>query len=153
MTSRLSRRLAMTLGLAAGLGLAGCGGGNTTDSDPMGWNTVTALQVYDTPAGTGAQADAGKTVTVHYTGYIFDVRGVASSRGTQFDTSVGKSPLSIKLGSGAVIPGFDQGVTGMKVGGKRMIIIPASLAYGRTGNGPVPPNAAVIFDVELLSVS
>ncbi len=157
MSTHTSRRLALAL-LCAGatLGLFACGGsGNSADSDPMGWKNVTALQVYDNPVGGGAQADAGKTVTVNYTGYIYDVRGVASSRGTQFDTSVGKTPLSFKLGSGAVVAGFDQGVTGMKVGGKRMITIPASLAYGSrgAGNGAIPPNAALVFDVELLSVN
>jgi len=115
---------------------------------------VTTLRINDDAIGTGTQADTGKTVSVHYTGYIVDVRGVASSRGAKFDTSVGKSPLSFKIGAGSVIAGLEQGVTGMKVGGKRMITIPASLAYGSSGfAGVIPPNAALIFDVELLSVS
>lgn len=93
-------------------------------------------------------------MSVHYTGYIYDVR-VASTKGTQFDTSVGKAPFSFKLGANQVIPGFDQGVTGMKVGGKRTVTIPAALAYGNTGagGGVIPPNAALVFDIELVSVN
>ena len=102
--------------------------------------------------GTGAQADTTKTVSVHYTGYLYDVR-VANTKGAQFDTSVGKTPLSFKLGANQVIPGFDQGVTGMKVGGKRTVTIPAALGYGAAGNGPIPGGAALVFDIELVSVS
>lgn len=113
---------------------------------------MTALKAVDTTVGTGAQADTTKTVAVHYTGYLYDVR-VASTKGTQFDTSVGKTPFTFKLGAGTVIPGFDQGVTGMKVGGKRTVTIPAALGYGATGSGPIPGGAALVFDLELVSVS
>ncbi|MBW8846524.1 MAG: FKBP-type peptidyl-prolyl cis-trans isomerase [Burkholderiales bacterium] len=154
-----TRRSALLLAFSASLVLAACGGGGgdsgtPTNTDPNGWNAVTALKVTDTTVGTGAQADTTKTVAVNYTGYIYDVR-VANTKGTQFDTSVGKTPLSFKLGSGAVIPGFDQGVTGMKVGGKRTVTIPAALAYGTTGagGGVIPPNAALVFDLELMSVN
>ena len=153
-----TRRLALLLALSASLGLAACGGGGgdsgtpPTNNDPYGWNAVTALKTTDTLVGTGAQADTTKTVSVHYTGYIYDVR-VANTKGTQFETSVGKAPYSFKLGAGQVIPGFDQGVTGMKVGGKRTVTIPAALAYGAAGNGPIPPNAAIVFDLELMSVN
>ncbi len=159
MTLPASRRLALLLALSASLGLAACGGGGgdsgtPVNTDPNGWNAVTALKVNDTTAGTGTQADTTKTVAVHYTGYLYDVR-VASTKGTQFDSSVGKQPLTFKLGAGQVIPGFDQGVTGMKVGGKRTITIPAALGYGSNGagGGTIPPNAALVFDVELVSVS
>jgi FKBP-type peptidyl-prolyl cis-trans isomerase len=143
-----TRRLALLLALSASLGLAACGGGGSsstdtpTNTDPTGSNAVTALKIVDT------------TVAVNYTGWLYDVR-VANTKGTQFDTSVGKTPLSFKLGAGSVIPGFDQGVTGMKVGGKRTITIPAALAYGATGagNGAIPPNAALVFDLELMSVN
>ncbi|HEY8879582.1 MAG TPA: FKBP-type peptidyl-prolyl cis-trans isomerase [Roseateles sp.] len=152
-----SRRAALLLALSASLALAACGGGGgdsgtPVNTDPNGWNAVTALKSVDTTVGTGAQADTTKNVTVHYTGYLYDVR-VASTKGTQFDSSVGKTPLSFKLGAGQVIPGFDQGVTGMKVGGKRTVTIPASLGYGAAGNGPIPGGAALVFDIELVSVS
>jgi hypothetical protein len=151
-----TRRLALLLALSTSLGLAACGGGGDAgtpiNSDPTGSYAVTALKVADTTVGTGLQADTGKTVSVHYTGYLYDVR-VANTKGTQFDTSVGKTPLVFKLGAGTVIPGFDQGVTGMKVGGKRTITIPASLAYGSTGNGAIPANAALVFDLELVGVN
>lgn len=149
-----TRRLTLLLALGTSLGLAACGGGGSgSTSDPNGWAAVTALKTVDTVVGTGTQADTTKTVSVNYTGYIYDVR-VADTRGSQFDTSVGKTPFSFKLGAGSVIPGFDQGVTGMKVGGKRSITIPAALAYGSNGAGTsIPPNAALVFDVELLSVN
>ena len=156
-----SRRSALLLALSvltASLGLVACGGGGgysgtPINTDPNGWNAVTTLKTADTTIGAGAQADTTKNVQVHYTGYLYDVR-VASTKGTQFDTSVGKAPLAFKLGAGAVIPGFDQGVTGMKVGGKRTVTIPAALGYGTTGaRASIPPNAAIVFDIELVSVS
>ncbi|MEO6277877.1 FKBP-type peptidyl-prolyl cis-trans isomerase [Roseateles sp.] len=152
-----SRRLTLLLALSASLGLSACGGGGggsdtPVNTDPNGWNAVTALKSTDTTVGTGAQADTTKTVTVHYTGYLYDVR-VAGTKGTQFDSSVGKTPYTFKLGSGTVIPGFDQGVTGMKVGGKRTVTIPAALGYGAAGQGTIPGGAALVFDLELMSVS
>lgn len=161
MPAAFSRRLTLLLTFGASLTVAACGGGNSGGSssaaalaDLTGSNAVTALKVTDTTVGTGTQADTTKTVAVNYTGYLYDVR-VASTKGTQFDSSVGKTPLSFKLGSGAVIPGFDQGVTGMKVGGKRTVTIPAALGYGSSGagGGVIPPNAALVFDLELVSVN
>lgn len=153
-----TRRFALLLTLSANLGLAACGGGGSdsgtpVNQDPYGWNAVTSLKVTDTTVGTGTQADTTKTVAVNYTGYIYDVR-VTSTKGTQFDTSIGKSPLIFQLGAGKVIPGFDQGVTGMKIGGKRTITIPAALGYGSAGVPPnIPSNAALVFDVELVAVN
>jgi FKBP-type peptidyl-prolyl cis-trans isomerase FkpA len=133
---------------ALGLLLSGCGGGSDTPvvSGP------TALQVTDTVVGTGATAAAGNTVTVNYTGWLYNA-SVANLHGTQFDTSVGKAPFSFKLGVGQVIAGWDQGVAGMKVGGSRTLIIPSSLGYGSTGaGGVIPPNTALVFTVDLLAV-
>lgn len=104
------------------------------------------LKIKDVKVGTGAVATAGKTVTVNYTGWLTD--------GTQFDSSVGpgKKPFSFTLGAGQVIPGWDKGVAGMKVGGKRKLTIPSELGYGANGQGTIPPNATLLFDVELLAV-
>lgn len=101
------------------------------------------LIVQDQTMGTGAVAKVGDMVSVDYTGKFSD--------GTVFDTSSGKKPISFVLGSGAVIPGWDQGLQGMKVGGKRLLIVPANLAYGASGYGPIPPNATLIFEVTLVS--
>jgi FKBP-type peptidyl-prolyl cis-trans isomerase len=148
-----SRRSVLLLALSASLGLAACGGGSSgtpATSDPNGWNAVTALKTTDTTVGTGAVAETGKTATVTYTGYLYDVR-VADTRGTKFDSG----SFSFKLGTNAVIAGFETGVTGMKVGGKRTVTIPAALGYGATGagNGVIPPNAALVFDIELTAVN
>jgi FKBP-type peptidyl-prolyl cis-trans isomerase FkpA len=108
--------------------------------------------VTDILVGTGATATAGNTITVHYTGWLYDEKA-SQYRGKQFDSSIGKTPFSFKLGVGQVIAGWDQGVVGMKVGGKRTLIIPSALGYGSTGAGSaIPPNAALVFEVELLSV-
>ena len=99
----------------------------------------------DTSVGSGPVAEVGLIATVHYTGKFED--------GAEFDSSVGDTPLAIQLGAMEVIPGFEQGVTGMKVGGERTITIPPELAYGEQGQGPIPPNATLIFDLRLLGVS
>ncbi len=122
--------------------LAACGGGDTSTS---GSPVVGTLQIEDLVVGTGATAVAGDTVTVNYTGSF--------TNGQVFDTSIGKAPFTFRLGVGAVIPGFDQGVTGMKVGGKRRLTIPPNLAYGSTGQGSIPPNATLVFEVDLLSIA
>ena len=111
------------------------------------------LIIIDNKVGAGKEAAAGNTVSVHYTGWLY--RPLAkNSRGKQFDSSVGRGPFDFPLGKGMVIKGWDQGVAGMKVGGKRTLIIPGELAYGPrgAGNGDIPPNSALIFDVELLDV-
>lgn len=94
----------------------------------------------------------GATVTVPYTGWLYDA-SAPNFRGAQFDSSVGKTPFTFKLGAGQVIAGWDQGVAGMKVGGSRTLIIPSALAYGSAGAvGVIPPNAALVFKVDLLTV-
>lgn len=156
MTVFTTRRSALLLALSASLGLAACGGGGSSSGtpitdDPNGWNAVTTLQTTNTVAGTGASADAGKPVTVTYTGWVYDKRST-DNKGTKFDSNVGGTPLPFVVGAGTVVKGFDQGTEGMKVGGKRTLTIPASLAYGSTGAGTIPANAAVVFDVELVAV-
>jgi peptidylprolyl isomerase len=107
--------------------------------------SVSGLQYIDVKVGDGAVAKAGQTVKVNYTGYL--------ANGKVFDTSIGKKPLDFPLGAGRVIQGWDEGVAGMKVGGKRRLIIPSDLAYGPDGYaGVIPANATLTFDVELLSV-
>jgi len=109
------------------------------------------LQKTDTVVGKGKEAVSGKTVTVKYTGWLYSPKS-PKGRGPQFDTSVGGVPFTFPLGMGAVIKGWDEGVVGMKVGGKRTLIIPAELGYGARGAGPIPPNANLMFDVELVDV-
>ena len=108
--------------------------------------SVTELKIEELKAGEGKEAKSGQTVSVHYTGWLMN--------GTKFDSSVDrKSPFSFNLGAGMVIPGWDQGVAGMKVGGKRKLTIPPHLAYGERGaGGVIPPNAPLVFEVELLDV-
>ena len=103
--------------------------------------------------GKGAEAQAGKTVEVHYTGWLYDAKA-AQLHGKEFDSSVSRAPFSFRLGAGNVIKGWDQGVVGMKVGGKRTLIIPGYLADGSrgAGGGVIPADAILIFDVELLKV-
>lgn len=103
------------------------------------------LVVQDEKVGTGAAAAAGDTVSVNYTGRF--------QNGSVFDTSIGREPFVFVLGTGQVISGWDQGLQGMKVGGKRLLIIPPSLAYGANDYGPIPGNSTLIFEVELLSVT
>jgi len=109
--------------------------------------TASGLKIEDSVVGTGEEAVAGKTVEVHYTGTLED--------GTKFDSSHDRrKPFSFKLGAGMVIKGWDEGVAGMKVGGKRKLVIPYGLAYGERGHPPViPPKSELTFDVELLRVS
>jgi peptidylprolyl isomerase len=104
----------------------------------------------DTKVGTGPAAKAGDSVTVHYTGWLFE----NGKKGKQFDSSVGKDPFVFPLGAGRVIQGWDQGVEGMKKGGKRTLTIPPELGYGASGaGGVIPPNATLLFDVELLDIA
>lgn len=113
--------------------------------------TASGLQYEDIQVGTGEEATAGQYVTVHYTGWLQNADG---SAGKKFDSSKDRNdPFQFPLGAGNVIKGWDQGVQGMKVGGVRKLIIPASLGYGARGaGGVIPPNATLIFEVELLGV-
>jgi FKBP-type peptidyl-prolyl cis-trans isomerase len=111
-----------------------------------GTKTADGLQYWDIKTGTGATATAGQKVSVHYTGWL--------TNGTKFDSSVDRGqPFSFNLGAGQVIKGWDEGVAGMKIGGKRQLRIPPELGYGSRGaGGVIPANATLIFDVELLGV-
>ncbi|MCI0684998.1 MAG: FKBP-type peptidyl-prolyl cis-trans isomerase [Gemmataceae bacterium] len=109
------------------------------------YTTRSGLEYHDLKKGAGDLAASGDTVVVHYTGWLKD--------GKQFDSSVGGEPFSFKLGAGEVIAGWDEGVAGMMVGGKRKLWIPAALGYGSRGAPPeIPPNAQLIFEVELLEL-
>ena len=112
--------------------------------------TDSGLQYEDTSVGTGAQAHAGQQVSVHYTGWLYN-DGV---KGAKFDSSKDRNdPFSFDLGAGMVIRGWDEGVAGMRVGGTRVLVIPPQLGYGARGAGSViPPNATLLFEVELLGV-
>ena len=152
------------LGLTLTLALAGCdrakapqpagtpaetaaAGATATATD----SAAVAFQKIDTVTGTGKEATAGATAVVNYTGWLYDP-AAESKHGAQFDSSIGREPFSFELGAGRVIKGWDDGVQGMKVGGKRTLIVPAAMGYGDGGAGPIPPGATLIFDVELLDV-
>ncbi len=108
--------------------------------------SATGLYTHDITTGTGEAATAGNLVTVHYTGWLPD--------GLQFDSSRGGGPFQFNLGAGEVIPGWDEGVAGMRVGGRRQLVIPPDLAYAERGaGGVIPPGATLVFDVELLNVN
>ena len=111
--------------------------------------TPSGLGIADVEVGTGREAQPGKTVKVHYTGWLY----ARNTKGRQIDTSRGGQPFAFPLGAGRVIAGWDEGVAGMKVGGRRTLLIPAELAYGQDGAGEdIPPNSPLIFDVELIDV-
>jgi FKBP-type peptidyl-prolyl cis-trans isomerase len=113
-----------------------------------------AVLVTDLSAGIGDEALPGMVVVVHYTGWLYDP-AATDQRGRKFDSSRDRGqPLSFPLGAGRVIRGWEQGLPGMRIGGIRRLVIPSSLAYGArgAGNGVIPPNATLIFDVELLAV-
>ncbi len=122
----------------------------TSKGKSMTRTTASGLKIEDVLVGTGAEAVAGGGVTVHYTGWLLE----AEKRGAKFDSSVDrKEPFKFPLGAGRVIKGWDEGVAGMKVGGKRVLTIPPELGYGARGaGGVIPPNATLVFEVELLGV-
>jgi FKBP-type peptidyl-prolyl cis-trans isomerase FkpA len=124
--------------LLAALTLGAC----SSDDNPTG---PSSLEILEITVGTGAQAASGDLVSVYYVGAFLD--------GRVFDSRVSGTPLSFRLGTGAVIPGFEQGVIGMRVGGKRRVTVPSDLAYGRSGQGPIPPNTPLLFEIELLALT
>ena len=120
---------------------------------PMADSGITALQKQDVTVGTGAEARPGQTVRVHYTGWLYDSTA-ADRRGTRFDSSKdGNEPFEFRLGTREVIDGWDEGVAGMRVGGTRLLTVPPAMGYGAVGApGSIPPNATLLFEVELLDV-
>lgn len=136
------------LGLTLTLAVAGC---KRAEAPQASTAAAVPFQKIDTVAGTGKEAVAGTTAVVNYTGWLYEP-AAKDQHGEQFDSSVGRSPFNFQLGAGQVIKGWDDGVQGMKVGGKRTLIVPASMGYGDSGAGPIPPNANLIFEVELLEV-
>ncbi|HEY1305332.1 MAG TPA: FKBP-type peptidyl-prolyl cis-trans isomerase [Vicinamibacterales bacterium] len=135
---------------------AGCqrdGDRPQTEDTTVGQSNITELIKVDERVGTGNEAVAGRQVTVHYTGWLYD-EGGSDHKGKKFDSSRDRNePFPFRLGAGDVIRGWDDGVAGMKVGGRRTLTIPPSLGYGSRGaGGVIPPNATLIFDVELLDV-
>ena len=111
--------------------------------------TTSGLKYEDSAVGSGTEAKQGNTAVVNYTGWLDE----GGKKGKQFDSSIGRGPFSFALGRGMVIAGWDEGVAGMKIGGKRTLYIPSNLGYGARGaGGAIPPNANLIFDVELLEV-
>lgn len=116
--------------------------------------SASGLKIIDVTEGTGKVAEKGKAAMVHYTGWLYDEKA-ADKKGKQFDTSANRGlPFGFVVGVGRVIKGWDEGLPGMKVGGKRTLIIPAAMAYGEkdVGNGLIPPNSTLLFDIELIEV-
>lgn len=105
--------------------------------------TPTGLSYEDLVLGEGAPVEEGQTLEVHYRGSFLD--------GKEFDSSIGKDPIQVTLGGRQVIPGFEEGLATMRVGGKRRLVIPPRLAYGEEGKGPIPPKTTLVFEVEVLS--
>lgn len=150
-------RRAIALVLLSSLVTAACGGGAPAApggaSAPAAAADVTALAKDDRTVGTGAEARPGMMVSVHYTGWLYDP-AAADKRGKKFDSSKDRGePFEFQLGKGDVIAGWDEGVAGMKIGGTRVLTIPSNMGYGARGAGAdIPPNAALVFEVELLGV-
>jgi FKBP-type peptidyl-prolyl cis-trans isomerase FkpA len=133
---------------------AGCGSDDQEEGQPqaMADSGITSLQKNDVTPGTGAEAAKNQTVRVHYTGWLYDA-AKADHKGQKFDSSKDRNePFEFRLGAGEVITGWDEGVVGMKVGGTRILTIPPALGYGARGaGGVIPPNATLVFEVELLA--
>lgn len=139
-------------GIIAALSFVSAACGDSTPTQPTQPRAEYAQT--DLRVGTGAEAVAGKTLTVNYAGWLYNPTG-PDGKGRLFDTSVGAggSPFSFNLGAGGVIAGWDRGVAGMLAGGVRRLVIPPELAYGEAGSPPtIPANATLIFDIELVSV-
>ena len=144
---RSSRRTILTTMLAGGLAAIAT---RATAQQGKAMTTASGLQIIDIKEGSGASPKAGQTCVMHYTGWLYE----NGKKGSKFDSSVDrKEPFEFPIGQGRVIKGWDEGVASMKVGGKRTLIIPPALGYGSRGaGGVIPPNATLMFDVELLAL-
>jgi len=148
----MSRRALAVLIAAGVLATFACSGDSETSPTILPGAPYSAT---DVRVGTGAEATTGRRATVNYSGWIYDPVA-PENKGRQFDSSTapGRTPFMLTVGTGQVIRGFDMGVTGMKVGGARRVVIPPDLGYGSTGSqGAIPPNATLVFDIELLDVT
>jgi FKBP-type peptidyl-prolyl cis-trans isomerase FkpA len=156
LANQLFRTLTLAVATLSLMGGIACRDGQdetTQNEAPMAQSNITELQKQDDQIGTGAEAVAGRPVTVHYTGWLWD-EAKPDHKGRKFDSSRDRNePFQFRLGGGEVIRGWDEGVAGMKVGGKRTLTIPPTYGYGARGaGGVIPPNATLVFDVELLGV-
>ncbi len=145
--------VALALGVSCGITNLAFAEAVKQEKSTMTDAKITELVKTDTKVGTGKEAVNNKLVIVHYTGWLYDAKA-PKNRGAKFDSSVDRGqPFDFMLGAGQVIKGWDQGVAGMKVGGQRTLIIPSEMGYGARGaGGAIPPNATLLFDVELLDV-
>lgn len=143
-TSGFIRAVVVLSGLVLAAGAAACG------KNPLA-PTNYGVEVTDLRTGNGTEARIGRGITVHYTLWLYDP-GRPEGKGEQIQSTVGGQPYSTILGFGYVIPGWEVGIPGMKVGGLRRLVIPPEQAYGGIGSGPIPPNATLVFEVELLGV-
>ena len=146
MSARIRGFLVISVALAA----VSCGGSSSPTSSTT--PPFAPFSQTDLVVGGGTEATPGTSLTVNYTGWLYDP-AQSEGKGRQFDTSTGRGPFVFTLGAGRVIAGWDQGVAGMKVGGQRRLVIPPNLGYGSAGAGAdIPPNATLVFDIELVEV-
>lgn len=153
MKKTLTLALAGMLGLAAGCASTAAPPHPGAQARPSAQTTDGGMQIIDTRPGRGMAATPGRVAVVQYTGWLYDP-GAPDHRGRKFDSSYDRGrPFSFTLGTGQVIRGWDEGIVGMRVGGRRTLVIPPRLAYGARGaGGVIPPDATLIFDIELLDL-
>lgn len=143
---RFLRRMMGILTCAAlAAGVQGC------SDPPIGPSSRAPFSQTELTVGTGTPAAPGNALTVNYTGWLYDA-SKPDAKGLQFDSSAGRDPFTFTLGAGGVIAGWDGGLEGMKVGGVRRLVIPPSLGYGASRNGPIPPFSTLVFDIALVSL-
>jgi FKBP-type peptidyl-prolyl cis-trans isomerase len=143
-TRRIVRKLSLAGILLAAAFVSACGG---TPTEP-----APAFDQTDLRAGSGASAANGDTLSVTYTGWLYD-ESKADQKGLQFDSNAGGTPFAFVLGAGQIITGWDLGLVGIQAGGIRRLVIPPDLAYGSVRNGPIPPNSTLVFEVEVATVT